>query len=153
MRYKIIWQSQLENEHYSIVYFNCVIAFGGVKHALYIVAVDSCCNNLHSTFESPPLTEVQRYCISKRSDAIPGLGDSKYRSPEIRELINVVDTEKELAREVKAARRVKYKEHDRVPGLEVQRGCTMSSVSWIPVVPSLIACRTRTRAKINEGAL
>ena len=34
-----------------------------------------------------------------------------------------------------------------VPGLELRRGCTRSSVSWVPVVPSPVACRTRSRTK------
>ena len=59
----------------------------------------------------------------------------------------------ELARDVKAAKRVEYKERDRVPGLVIQRGCTMRSVSWIPVIPSPIACRTRARTNITEGTL
>ena len=67
--------------------------------------------------------------------------------------VNVLDTGKELGRDVKAAKRVEYKERDRVPGLEIQRGCTMSSVSWIPVIPSPIAYRTRARTNITEGTL
>ena len=67
--------------------------------------------------------------------------------------VNVLDTGKELARDVKTARRVEYKERDRVPGLVIQRGCTMSSVSWIPVIPSPIAYRTRARTNITEGIL
>ena len=98
-------------------------------------------------------------CKSVRNDGIPGLhytlssGAEKWtpvrKKQKFRDQRVVLDTEKEVAREVKAARRVKYKEHDRVPGLEIQRGCTMSSVSWIPVVPSPIAYRTRTRTKIK----
>lgn len=65
--------------------------------------------------------------------------------------VNVLDTGNELARDVKAARRVEYKERDRVSGLVIQCGCIMSSVSWIPVIPSPIACRTRARTNITEG--
>ena len=44
-----------------------------------------------------------------------------------------------------SARSVTYKECDGVAGLSVRRGCTMKRVAWIPVLPSPIASRTRTR--------
>ena len=50
-------------------------------------------------------------------------------------------TWEKLARNVEAARRGKCKERNRVPGFEIQSGCTMSNVSWMPVVHTLIACQ------------
>ena len=52
------------------------------------------------------------------------------------------DEELKLTR---GTRSVKYKIVDGMPGLRIQRGNTMASVSWAPIVPSPVASRTRTR--------
>ena len=49
--------------------------------------------------------------------------------------------------DVGIAREVCYQEHGKVPGLYVRRGCTSSSVSWIPTAPSPVSSRTRARTK------
>lgn len=46
---------------------------------------------------------------------------------------------------LKDARQVEYQERDNLPGLYVRRGCTMNSVSWIPIAPSPISSRTRSQ--------
>ena len=45
---------------------------------------------------------------------------------------------------LKSARSVKYEERGGVPGLLVQKGCTMSSRKWSAIAPSPVATRTRT---------
>ena len=57
---------------------------------------------------------------------------------------SVSSDDKDLQSSLHSARSVTYKECDGVAGLSVRRGCTMS-VAWIPVLPSPIASRTRTR--------
>ena len=42
-------------------------------------------------------------------------------------------------------RSVKYRVVDGTPGLRIQRGNTMSSVSWEPVVPTPIGTRTKSK--------
>ena len=54
-----------------------------------------------------------------------------------------------FATAIEAARDVSHRQRDGVPGLELRRGCTRSSVSGVPVVPSPVACRTRTRTKAD----
>ena len=49
--------------------------------------------------------------------------------------------------DVGTARQVYYQEHGKVPGLYIRRGCTSSSVSWIPIAPSPVSSRTRARTK------
>lgn len=44
-----------------------------------------------------------------------------------------------------------YRQRDGVPGLEIRKGYTRSSVSWEPVVPSLVACRIRTPTKTKAN--
>ena len=50
---------------------------------------------------------------------------------------------------LKSARSVKYEERGGVPGLLVQKGCTMSSRKWSAIAPSPVATRTRTKVKYN----
>ena len=59
--------------------------------------------------------------------------------------------ENEFATAIEAARGVSYRQRDGVPGLEIRKGCTRSSVSSVPVVSSPVACRTRTRTKTKAN--
>ena len=54
------------------------------------------------------------------------------------------DEELKLTR---GTRSVKYKIVDGMPGLRIQRGNTMASVSWAPIAHSSVASRTRTRTR------
>ena len=76
-------------------------------------------------FESNDGIPGLRYTLSSGVEKWTPVSKKKSRV----QRINVLDTGKELARDVKAAKRVKYIERDRVPGLVIQRGCTMSNVS------------------------
>ncbi len=58
-------------------------------------------------------------------------------------------SDNDFATAIEATRGVTYRQRHGVPGLEMRRGCSRSSVSWIPVVPSPVACRTRTRTKLE----
>ena len=49
--------------------------------------------------------------------------------------------------DIGAARQVYYQERGKVPGLYVCRGCTRSSVSWIPITASPVSSRTRARIR------
>ena len=49
--------------------------------------------------------------------------------------------------DIGTARQVYYQECGQVPGLYVRRGCTSSSVSWLPIAPSPVFSRTRARTK------
>ena len=49
---------------------------------------------------------------------------------------------------IKSARDVTFQTRQGTPGLKVQKGCTSSSVSWIPVVPTPVAARTRARSRV-----
>ena len=49
--------------------------------------------------------------------------------------------------DVGTARQVYYQQRGKVPGLYIRRGCTRSSVSWIPIAPSPVSSRTRARTK------
>ena len=49
--------------------------------------------------------------------------------------------------DITSAREVRYQERDKVPGLYIRKGCTMSSVTWTPVKPSPISSRLRHRPR------
>ena len=49
---------------------------------------------------------------------------------------------------IKSARDVTFQTRQGTPGLKVRTGCTSSSVSWIPVVPTPVAARTRARSRV-----
>ena len=45
------------------------------------------------------------------------------------------------------AREVAYMNIDGTPGITFRRGCTRHSYEWLPITPSPIAIRTRTKMK------
>ena len=51
--------------------------------------------------------------------------------------------------DVAEARGVQYKVKGGIPGLEIRRGCTLSSVSWTPVTP--VSCCTCTYSTANQS--
>ena len=61
--------------------------------------------------------------------------------------------DKDFATALKDSRGVMYRQREGAPGLELRRGNTRKSVSWIPVVSSPVASRTRTKTKGNQYML
>ena len=49
--------------------------------------------------------------------------------------------------DIGTARQVYYQERGQAPGLYVHRGCTSSSVSWIPIALGPASSRTRAKTK------
>ena len=66
-----MWQSQMENKHFSIAYFNCITSFKVVKGRAYTHCVDvSICETSTRGVQAPPLngsSEIQHF---ESSDAI-----------------------------------------------------------------------------------
>lgn len=55
----------------------------------------------------------------------------------------------EELRITQVSRRVKYQVIDGVPGLRIQKGNTMSGVTWNPIAPTPIALRTRAKSTVK----
>ena len=70
----IMWQSQVEIQHYSVVYFNCITAFEVLYHRTSIKSgADMRCVNvvsIHEFTQSPSLNGSSTLEHFKRSNAI-----------------------------------------------------------------------------------
>ena len=57
------------------------------------------------------------------------------------------DQRNELQSTIKSARDVTYQCREGVPGLKIRKGCTSSSISWVPIAATPVASRTRSRVR------
>ena len=59
------------------------------------------------------------------------------------------DQVNELQSTIQSARDVTFQCREGVPGLKIRKGCTLSSISWMPIAATPVASRTRSKARLS----
>jgi len=59
------------------------------------------------------------------------------------------DRVNELQSTIQSARDVTFQCREGVPGLRIRKGCTLSSISWMPIAATPVASRTRSKARLS----
>ena len=59
------------------------------------------------------------------------------------------DQVNELQSTIQSARDVTFQCREGVPGLRIQKGCMLSSISWMPIAATPVASRTRSKARLS----
>ena len=59
------------------------------------------------------------------------------------------DQVNELQSTIQSARDVTFQCREGIPGLRIRKGCTLSSISWMPIAATPVASRTRSKARLS----